>query len=738
MSSNTSYSRTEKTTLLLLLGSSILVFFLALKNFIVCVLLKTGTNCVFSWPDLFPVFVSVCFLISALYCFHKKQQPIVIVFLAFFSGCISTGLLSAILDSFYVSLFYWVLGLFAPLFILFHLAINRHPMGNFEKVILKLFGVLAGIFSVLVWLNFFYRNPFLYAFLKPAIRINLLLAVIITIVFLSWYYTHTATMLVRRRLRLILLGSLSALLPIILFTIIPQISGEFLFPSSLNFLWLLLLLISDIYIIFQHEWTFPEKWFQRFYVYYLLFTTTLFIFLLFFSLIQKLQWSYIQNTFSVYLVLVLFFIAFFFLRPLMHNIMNWFLYGNLKIRQSELRVLIQHLNEVSDREVLKDLLLNEFSTITNHKNAILYLRQNSGELIVEDALDQSMPNAVGIKLRTDSPILQEFIKLQQPVFHEIIKRRTHHFSLSEHEKALMNSPEIFLWIPLITQKNVIGLLGLGERRDGEPYSWADIHLVNPIMQPAGIAIRNILLTEKINEGKEALAFAHQQLIHVQEQEQRRITGELHDHTIQEITAVNFQIEHLKHNLQKNGKKNLQTTTPNPVRELELIQTELVSISREIRNLIRTIHPADLGELGLNAAIDSFIDSIKATNPATTPSIHFENHLILQNIPDEITNDVFRIIQEAVRNTLTHAYANSIWITLSNEESILTINIEDDGKGFLLPKQPGTLVYQNHFGIVAMINRVQNLNGTIKFNTSSGKGTKISILIPLPERVNIDE
>jgi two-component system sensor histidine kinase UhpB len=133
-----------------------------------------------------------------------------------------------------------------------------------------------------------------------------------------------------------------------------------------------------------------------------------------------------------------------------------------------------------------------------------------------------------------------------------------------------------------------------------------------------------------------------------------------------------------------------------------------------------------------------IRTIEEDEQSKLPAFELVDHLSTQNFPNQVTNPLLYICQEALRNVMYHAAAKTVTIELSNTKEDLFLSIRDDGKGFLFPRKPSDFVYQNHFGIISMLNRIQNLNGEIDFITQPGAGTLIKIRVPLTERKVTDE
>ncbi len=91
----------------------------------------------------------------------------------------------------------------------------------------------------------------------------------------------------------------------------------------------------------------------------------------------------------------------------------------------------------------------------------------------------------------------------------------------------------------------------------------------------------------------------------------------------------------------------------------------------------------------------------------------------------IENHLFRIIQEAMSNTLRHAKAEKMEIRIHQKQDAVWVMLRDDGQGFEMDEKK-----QASYGLSNMQERVSEIGGSIQFITAPGKGTRIEITIPI--------
>ncbi|MCB0456554.1 MAG: triple tyrosine motif-containing protein [Flavobacteriaceae bacterium] len=193
----------------------------------------------------------------------------------------------------------------------------------------------------------------------------------------------------------------------------------------------------------------------------------------------------------------------------------------------------------------------------------------------------------------------------------------------------------------------------------------------------------------------------QSLLKAQEDERKRISKELHDGIGQDLLLI-------KNSLAMNATKT----------------TSLVDKTIEdIRSLSRNLHPAELEKFGLTKALKSMVEQVaEVTDLFITEEI--EN--IDQAVSKEKSIYIYRIVQECINNILKHAEANAARIEVFVKETI-HLSIQDNGKGFDVQQRK---LKSKSLGLQSLHERISFLEGTLHIESKKGKGTKISIKIPV--------
>jgi PAS domain S-box-containing protein len=225
--------------------------------------------------------------------------------------------------------------------------------------------------------------------------------------------------------------------------------------------------------------------------------------------------------------------------------------------------------------------------------------------------------------------------------------------------------------------------------------------------------------EELKERGEELRGLTANLLSLQDEEQRRIARELHDGTAQNLAAVAMNLSVLAD--AQTGNAEPQSTRI-LAESLDLVQ----QCVREVRNLSYLLHPPLLDDLGLAAALKSFVEGY---SQRTGIRVTLEVPPGLGRLLPEIEVTLFRITQEGLTNVHRHSGSPtaSLSITLAGTE--IRLELEDHGKGHGLLGNNGNGQGRFGVGIPGMRERAQQLGGTIEFHSGSG-GTKVTVTLPL--------
>lgn len=197
------------------------------------------------------------------------------------------------------------------------------------------------------------------------------------------------------------------------------------------------------------------------------------------------------------------------------------------------------------------------------------------------------------------------------------------------------------------------------------------------------------------------------------EERQRLARELHDAVSQQLFAISMTATAVGRTLEKDFGK--------AQRQVALIEEMSAVAQSEMRALLLHLRPVYLEGKALEQGLRELIRELQIKVPMEiTLEMDKGLHLV-----KGIENHLFRIIQEAMSNTLRHAKADKMDIRIQRKHSTVRVMIRDNGVGFELDEKK-----QTSYGLSTMQERITELGGTIQFITAPGKGTRIEIAVPL--------
>jgi PAS domain S-box-containing protein len=234
-----------------------------------------------------------------------------------------------------------------------------------------------------------------------------------------------------------------------------------------------------------------------------------------------------------------------------------------------------------------------------------------------------------------------------------------------------------------------------------------------------------LAEEALKKSEAALRYSQKdlqrlagRLISAQEEELRRLSRELHDDLTQRLAVLAIEAGKLELDLEKRP-----DVQGNAVERIVQIKDQLIKVSEDVHNISRQIHPTILDDLGLVRAIESEC-AMFLRRHSITPSF-IKDH-VPDAIPDDIALCLYRVVQEGLRNIAVHSRATSCKIVLHMSGDAICLAVTDDGVGF----DPLEIRNTPGLGLSSMRERVQLVEGDFAIRSEPGKGTEITVCVPL--------
>jgi len=206
------------------------------------------------------------------------------------------------------------------------------------------------------------------------------------------------------------------------------------------------------------------------------------------------------------------------------------------------------------------------------------------------------------------------------------------------------------------------------------------------------------------------------LIAAQELERSRIARDLHDDFNQQLAALSISISALR--------QRLKTTDPESVETLQRLQDRMVSLTERVRDFSHDLHPASLEHAGLAAALRRHCSQFAEEHDVR---INLTGPDDLGRVPRDTGVAVYRIVQEAVRNSVKHGRVREVDIAVARADDALAVTITDRGSGFDLAAPAA----HAGLGLLSMEERAHLVGGQLTVTSGPAAGTTIALLVPLP-------
>ena len=253
------------------------------------------------------------------------------------------------------------------------------------------------------------------------------------------------------------------------------------------------------------------------------------------------------------------------------------------------------------------------------------------------------------------------------------------------------------------------------RHDGE-YRWILDTGVPRFMEDGSFAgyIGSCIDVSEQRLAEQALSAVSRKLIDAQEQERARIARELHDDICQRLGLLALELDQLQH-----GPADWPSEVRNRMGELWKQTSE---IATDLQSLSHELHSARLELMGVAGAMRVFC---KELGQEQKVEIDFQTHELPSSLPPDISLCLFRVLQEALHNSVKHSGVRAFEVRLWGTLSEIHLTVRDSGVGF----DAAAARVGHGLGLISMEERLRLLSGTISIESQPNRGTAVHACVP---------
>jgi signal transduction histidine kinase len=274
-------------------------------------------------------------------------------------------------------------------------------------------------------------------------------------------------------------------------------------------------------------------------------------------------------------------------------------------------------------------------------------------------------------------------------------------------------------IPIIGQEGPLGVLGVHADMP-RTFSEDDVDFLRSVATVLADGLERLRKEEELHRTLGILRATDDErrrllsrLVRVQEEERERIAADIHDDSIQVMTALSIRVQMLRDEL----------FDPEQLDRLDELERVLEKTIGRLRHLLFELRPPALDREGLTAALREYLERMGEEDG---PAYSLDDRLVGE--PEtEARVIVYRIAQEALMNVRKHARASTVDVSLDERDGGVFVSIRDDGQGF--SPDNARVGLPGHLGMTAMRERAEMAGGWLKILSRPGSGTSIDFWVP---------
>jgi signal transduction histidine kinase len=362
----------------------------------------------------------------------------------------------------------------------------------------------------------------------------------------------------------------------------------------------------------------------------------------------------------------------------------------------------------TDPEVVLELVAKRGRALVSARALLIELRRGD-ELEVAAGAGELPNGLIGERVPLAGTVAAQALRARRA---ERLDDEVNHARFDEHGLGRLGvHARGGIVVPLVYRAEAHGvLLAIDRLERGPAFSSEDEMLLESFATSAATAVAT---------AQSVTAERHRQRLAAAEGERERWARELHDDTLQSLSALRISLSAARRVKDPAG---LADAVGSAVEQLE----EAIS---NLRTLITDLRPAALDQLGVKAAIEALAERSGSRDMQVDVSVELasEGGRDGTRLSGELETALYRIVQEALTNSIKHGHAKRGVVEVRENGRTVELLVRDDGRGFDTTAQSGG------FGLLGMRERVALLGGELRIESSAGAGTTVAVTLPTAYR-----
>ncbi len=364
-------------------------------------------------------------------------------------------------------------------------------------------------------------------------------------------------------------------------------------------------------------------------------------------------------------------------------------------------------------KVLDDTLQLATAVLDASASALMLIDESSGELVFEYAYGE-LGNVLRKQRTSPDEGIAGWVATQGvPVVANDARTDPRFSPLVDTRTGFLT--ESVICAPIQIRGKTIGVLEALNKRSVQGFDSEDLRLMVTTANQAAIAIENARLYSSLRDERD-------RILQAQEDVRRQVARNLHDGTVQFLSAISMGLDHLERLLQ---------FKPEAARaELDALRELTRQATRQARLALFELRPLILETQGLLPALEAYVQQLQDSEMF---DIHLEASGTLPEVESSVASTIFAIVQEAVNNAKKHASARDVWLRLLTENAWLKVIVEDNGKGFDPEAVERNYDRTGSIGLLNMRERAELIDGRMEIDSCTAPprtGTCVVLHVPI--------